>query len=96
MKLYKKDIINELKLNKIWNQTREVFGFTVAGVMWDNDPWKVVDKGMTFDQVTHSVPERCTMKYFENLTFQKRTYTPIAEFHTQLELADYLYNQLKT
>ena len=46
--------MNELKLSKVWNSTSEVFGVSIATVMWDNKPWKVINKGMEFEEVTKS------------------------------------------
>ena len=92
MKIYKKDIVNELKLNKIWNKTGVVFGVPVATVMWKDDPWYIIREGDTFEDVTATV--EAEHEYFHT-KYQKYTYEPVAQFHTQLELASYIYNKIK-
>ena len=92
MKLYKKDILNQLRLNKVWNTTTEIYGIPIATVMWDSKPWKVIEKGIGFKELTNTIEVRDT-GYFK-LMLRKRTYEPVAEFKTQAELSDYIFKRL--
>lgn len=92
-KLYKKDILEKLALGNVWNKTSEVYGVSIATVMWDRLPWKVIHNNTTFDTVTHTIEVPMESKIFD-LTYRKRTYTPIAEFRTQRELASYILDNL--
>jgi hypothetical protein len=89
MKVTKKDFRENTKLTKIWNKVIVWNGLTLAAVMWHDNPWKVVDKGITFGQITDEV-EVFKPGIFSNIPLLKRTYTPIAEFHTQEELWQYI------
>ena len=85
--------MNELKLSKVWNRTSEVFGVSIATVMWDSKPWKVINKGMKFDEVTKSKQVRNKSKYYD-IMVSERIYKPIKEFKYQTELASYILNKL--
>lgn len=93
MKIHKKDILNQLTLAKVWNRTLKVNGISIATVMWDDNPWKVIHEGIKFDQITNEIEIPNPSKIF-TFPWHKRTYTPIAEFHTQQELASYILKQL--
>ena len=83
----KMQILKELKRGNIWNKTYKIAGINIAGVMWDNDSWKVIHENVTFDEI---IKTKVIGKDDYNLDVTERTYKPIAEFYYQRELADYI------
>lgn len=62
------------KLKNIWNKKIRWDKFSLAVVMFHDNPWKIVSDTDDFN------------------TIAIRGYKPIAEFHTQQELWDYIKN----
>ena len=51
MKITKKAIMQELKLDKTWNRIHECFGLKVATVLWQDNAWKIVSTD-DFDKIS--------------------------------------------
>jgi len=49
MKLNKTNILEELK--GLWNDTKIIGGIKIARVVWHDNPYKVINKNTTFDNV---------------------------------------------
>ncbi len=89
----KTSINNQLKVkNGFWNCTKMVGGIPVAMVAWDTNPYKVIDRGIFFEDVTN---EKTLGKDKLRVRRYKRTYTPIKEFYYKQDLVNYLYKVTK-
>lgn len=73
----KKNFREATCLKKIWNRIIKWNGLTLAFVAWHDLGWKVIDNSLEANEENHSI-------------IAERTYQPIAEFHTQEELWQYL------
>lgn len=52
MKITKKEILQELRLDKVWNKIHTCFGLKVATVMWHTrNAWKIVTTD-DFDKIS--------------------------------------------
>jgi hypothetical protein len=73
----KTQLKKELSLKNVWNKTKDIDGFKIAGVIWHENKWKIIDKGASFDDV----------KCIED---QSKV---IKSFYYQEELVDYLISE---
>jgi len=90
----KTNIDKELRQdNGFWNTVKKICGIRVSCVMWDNKPYKVINEGLTFEDITKTKSVKDETIF--NLTYNKRIYKPIATFKLKAELVDYINKNQK-
>jgi len=88
-KITKKSFREATKITKVWNRIIEWEGYNIATVMFHPCPWKLVEKNTNWKELTTTYDPN---NYTKILIPRRR---PIAEFHTQEELWQYIKTLIK-